>query len=92
MFCALGFDCLQLIVMCPEIVCDYWHDFHQRIRGSHGHRVVHKAIGNCAKLWPFNVLSVWGQLFFMLVLEIEACKPLKNDLKSCRRHRNDLSV
>ena len=29
------------------------------------------------------VLSVWGQLIFMLVLEIEASNPLRNDLKSC---------
>ena len=28
----------------------------------------------------------------MLVLEIEACKPPRNDLKSGQRHRNDPSV
>ena len=28
------------------------------------------------------ILSVWGQLIFMLGLEIEACKPLQNDLKN----------
>ena len=38
------------------------------------------------------VLSVWGQLFFMLESKIEACKLPRNDLKSCQRHRNDLSV
>ena len=29
-----------------------------------------------------HILFVWGQLIFMLVLEIEASKPLINDLKS----------
>ena len=39
-----------------------------------------------------NVLSVWGQLFFMLVLKIEASKLPRNDLKNCQRHRYDPSV
>ena len=30
--------------------------------------------------------------FFMLGLGIEASKPSRNDLKSCHRHRNGLSV
>ena len=30
--------------------------------------------------------------FFMLVLEIEASKSLRNDLKTCQCHRNDPSV
>ena len=47
---------------------------------------------NGIKPWTKKVLSVWGQLFFMLVLEIEASKPPRNDLKNCQRHRNDPSV
>ena len=39
-----------------------------------------------------NILSVWGQLNFMLWSKIEACTPPRNGLKSCQRHRNDLSV
>ena len=39
-----------------------------------------------------NVLSVWGQLIFMHVLETEASKPPKDDLKSGQCSRNDLSV
>ena len=38
------------------------------------------------------LLSVWGQLNFMLGSETKACKPLQNDLKSDQRHRHDLSV
>ena len=43
------------------------------------------ATKNCTS----SVLSVWGQLIFMLGSEIEACKPPRNDLKRSQRHRND---
>ena len=35
------------------------------------------------------LLSFWGQLFFMLVLEIKASKPPRNGLKSGQRHKID---
>ena len=36
---------------------------------------------------PFGVNKI-----FMLGFEIEASKPPQNDLKTCQRHKNDLSI
>ena len=46
-----------------------------------------------AHIWYLLYYCLFGvNYFFMLGLEMKACKPLQNDLKRCQRHRNDLSI
>ena len=60
-FCALGFDCLQLIAMCPEGARDSSHYLHQRVRSyvSYGHHAIRKMIDDCAELWHFDIHTVF---------------------------------
>ena len=53
--------------------------------GIRQHQTISGVIAYCTSQnslqGKFSVLSTWGQLFFMLGSKIEACKPLRYDLK-----------